>query len=89
MLLSIPLIKGVNGASPKPRETVMLDLVLKSDEMTSAELDRVAGGTVDANELGMIRIQSLASQRQTALQTAADILHSSSDTVKGIINHIH
>jgi hypothetical protein len=60
-------------------------------ELTVDQLDIVSGGG-HANGLGddlaMVSIQSLMSQRQAAMQAAADLLQTMNDTTKTVLHNI-
>lgn len=55
-----------------------------SGELADTELDRVCGG----NEMAMIRLQSMMSQRQMVLQMTSNMLRAMNDTTGAIIKNI-
>ena len=64
---------------------LMLEHIM--DELAEKDLDCISGGDGGA-ELNMIQLQSLISQRHTALQMTTNILQHMHDTTKGIMNNI-
>jgi hypothetical protein len=92
LLFAAVALPAAADSSAKSKRLLAAQTAPGATTLATAAGAAAAGSTATATdsnaELGMIQLQSLMSQRQTAIQTTTNILNAQNDAAKTVINNI-